>query len=261
MMESKQLKRNHPVHGQPMKARSVWDLSGYSKKSQEEFDDFDDVGFRTRSDFRNKWQSEESDVTRPRRLSENSELSRKQWNRRSCDFELEFQNDDLDQRSVDKSDFDRKRWYRRSCDLDLDFELHNEERRELELDTDWGHQALENCEEFDVELMSGEGKRSQARVAEQQLLQMQSRGKTRCDDLLLEDKRRGEDDKGRKTRFDDISEHRLRLEDDLGRRNRLEDHYRSKTSMGLHGREKRERSRTPHLLRGKLRLLKSILSF
>lgn len=260
------------------KAKSAWDLSGQYRNARDDFDEFEEVGFRTRSDFRNRWQSEDSDVTRHRKTSENSEFGRMQWNRRSCDFDLDFPGEDLDRKSGDK-DFDRKRWYRRSCDLDLDFDLHqNRQRREVEFDTEWGRQTLENCDDFEPEFASGKGKRSRSRIAEQQLVSMEApgKGKGRGDD-----KRRGDDEKGRRTRaeiesgrmtrLDDVDDRRLRLddepvrrvrmEDDNGRRTRLEEHYRSKTSMGHYGREKRERSRTPHLLRGKLRLLKSILSF
>lgn len=243
-LEPRQSRRNGPGNGQPVRAKSAWDLSGPSRKASDEFDEFDDIGFRTRSDFRNRWQSEDSDVTRRRKLSENSELSRSQWNHRSCDFEADFPPDDLDRRSGDKSELDRQRWYRRSCDLDLDYDFHssnNRQRREVEFDVEWDQEGLENCEEFDPEFMSAKGKRSRTRMAEQQLIM------------------KGEDDPGRQPGME--NEHRLRLEEELGRRTRLEDHYRSKTSMGLHGREKRERNRTPHLLRGKLRLLKSILSF
>nr|XP_053641498.1 uncharacterized protein LOC128695108 [Cherax quadricarinatus] len=234
MTDFKPLKRNPPVSGQPIKARSVWDLSGYLKKTHDdEFDDFDDVGFRTRSDFRNRWQSEGDDVTCLRKLSDNTEFNHKQWNRRSCDFELEFQNEDSDRRSWDKADIDRKRWYRRSCDLDLDFEFHNRQRREVEFDTAWGQETLEDCDEYDPELVEAKGKRSRACV----------------EDFMVCDSRRGQDDKGRRTRLDDVNDLRLHLEDDQERRTRLEDHYRSKTSMGSHARDKRERSRTPHLLR------------
>lgn len=252
-LESRQSRRNTPGSGQPVRAKSAWDLSGPSK-ANEDFDEFDDIGFRTRSDFRNRWQSEDSDVTRRRKLSENSELSRSQWNRRSCDFELDLPPDDLDRRSGDKSELDRQRWYRRNCDLDQDYELHsNHQHREVEFDADWDPDRLENCDEFDPEFMAAKGKRSRTRMTEQQLLRKgeDDSGRTTC----------LENDSGRRVRLEDVNEHRLRLEEELGRRTRLEDHYRSKTSMGLHGREKRERSRTPHLLRGKLRLLKSILSF
>lgn len=263
------------------KAKSAWDLSGQSRNIRDDFDEFEDVGFRTRSDFRSRWQSEDSDVTRHRKTSENSEFGRMQWNRRSCDFELDFPAEELDRKSGDK-DFDRKRWYRRSCDLDLDFDLHqNRQRREVEFDTEWGRHTLENCDEFEPEFVSGKGKRSRSRIAEQQLMtmEMHAKGKGRGEDLRG-DKRRPDDEKGRRTRaeiesgrmtrLDDVDDRRLRLDDepvrrvrmeDNGRRTRLEEHYRSKTSMGHYGREKRERSRTPHLLRGKLRLLKSILSF
>lgn len=274
-------------NSQPMKpkAKSAWDLSAQSKKVQDDFDDFEDIGFRTRSDFRNRWLSEDSDVTRRKKVSDSSgEFSRLQWNRRSCDFDLDLPSEEKERKLSDKSvEFDRKRWYRRSCDLDLDFEYHNRQRREVEFDVDWGRQALEHYDDFETEPVHTKGKSRRTRIAEQQLLQIQEpgRNKSRYEDPLRSDMRRGEDedgrktrmdnDNGRRTRMDDYGERRLRIDDfqgrhvrmddDSGRRTRLEEHYRSKTSMGYHGKEKRERSRTPHLLRGKLRILKSILSF
>ncbi|XP_068207970.1 uncharacterized protein [Palaemon carinicauda] len=272
------------------KAKSAWDLSGQSKKVDDDFDDFEDVGFRTRSDFRSRWLSEDSDVTRRKKVSDSSgEFNRMQWNRRSCDFELDYPGEERERKLSEKSiEFDRKRWYRRSCDMDVDFEYQNRQRREVEFDVDWGRRTLEQYDDYDPgPVVSPKGnKKNRIRIAEQQLKQSHDPeriSKVRYGDPLTTDIRRMEDENGRKmrmvnengrqTRMDDFGERRLRMEDippgrhhqrvddDAGRRTRLEEHYRSKTSMGYHGREKRERSKTPHLLRGKLRLLKSILSF
>ncbi|XP_064077874.1 uncharacterized protein LOC135195547 [Macrobrachium nipponense] len=298
------------------KAKSAWDLSGQSKRVEDDFDEFEDVGFRTRSDFRNRWQSEDSDVTRRKKVSDSSgEFSRMQWNRRSCDFELDYPSEERERKLSEKSvEFDRKRWYRRSCDIDQDFEYHNRQRREVEFDVDWGRRALEQYDDFEPEpvVSPKSNKKNRIRIAEQQQQLMQAHdvervSKVRYGDPLITDMRRMEDENcrkmrmddencrkmrmddencrkmrlenenGRQTRMDDFGDRRMRLDDvppgripqqsqqrlddEAGRRTRLEEHYRSKTSMGYHGREKRERSKTPHLLRGKLRLLKSILSF
>lgn len=239
----------------PVKAKSAWDLTGPEAKLQDDFDDFDNIGFRTRSDFRSRWESED----RHRKGSDHNQVGRGvPGNRRSCDFELDFPRQDLDMICNDKSDFDRKRWYRRSCDLDLDFELHHgQQRREELLDVEWSRRVPEQYPiPMEAELLPGAAKRGGARLTEQQLLQLhtQSRNRGRYEEMM-DDALHLEVEGGRRARHDDLDD------EDTGRRTRLEDYYRSRTSLGHRGPDKRPRSRTPHLLRGKLRLLKSILFF
>lgn len=239
----------------PVKAKSAWDLSGQENNLQDDFDDFENVGFRTRSDFRSRWENED----RHRKVSDHSQMGRSgPGNRRSCDFELDFARQDLDMICNDKLDFDRKRWYRRSCDLDLDFELHHgQQRREELLEGEWIRRAQEHYPTpLEAELLAGLANRGGARYNEQMLqLQGQSRSRGRCEEVMTGDAFHLEVEGGRRTRQEDLDE------EETGRRTRLEDYYRSRTSLGHRGPDKRPRSRTPHLLRGKLRLLKSILFF
>lgn len=240
----------------PVKAKSAWDLTGHETKIQDDFDDFENIGFRTRSDFRSRWESED----RHRKATDHNQLGRGvPGNRRSCDFELDFPRQDLDITGHEKLDFDRKRWYRRSCDLDLDFELHHgQQRREEQLDVEWNRRAQEQYPiPMEAELLPAVTKRGGARFTEQQMLQLhaQSRNRGRCEEMMTDEAFHLEVEGGRRTRHDDLDE------EDTGRRTRLEDYYRSRTSLGHRGPDKRPRSRTPHLLRGKLRLLKSILFF
>ena len=239
----------------PVKAKSAWDLSGQENNLQDDFDDFENAGFRTRSDFRSRWENED----RHRKVSDHSQMGRNgPGNRRSCDFELDFARQDLDMICNDKLDFDRKRWYRRSCDLDLDFELHHgQQRREELLEGEWDRRAQEHYPTpLEAELLAGLAKRGGSRYTEQQMLQLQSqsRSRGRCEEAMTGDAFH-ELEGGRRTRQEDLHE------EETGRRTRLEDYYRSRTSMDHRGPDKRPRSRTPHLLRGKLRLLKSILFF
>lgn len=238
----------------PVKAKSDWDLTGHEEKLQDDFDDFENIGFRTRSDFRSRWESED----RHRKVSDHSRGV--PGNRRSCDFELDFQRQDLDMICNDKLDFDRKRWYRRSCDLDLDFELHHgQQRREEPFDGEWSRRAQEQYPiPMEAELLPTMAKRGGGpRLTEQQMMQLhaQSRNRGRCEEMMADESFHLEVEAGRRSRHDDLDE------EDTGRRTRLEDYYRSRTSLGHRGPDKRPRSRTPHLLRGKLRLLKSILFF
>ncbi|XP_045133262.1 uncharacterized protein LOC123517334 isoform X2 [Portunus trituberculatus] len=227
----------------PVKAKSAWDLSGQENTLQDDFDDFENVGFRTRSDFRSRWENED----RHRKVSDHSQVGRSgPGNRRSCDFELDYARQDLDMICNDKFDFDRKRWYRRSCDLDLDFEMHHgQQRREELLDGEWGRRVQEHYPiPVEAELFSALAKRSDARYTEQQMLQLQSQGRRgRCEEAITGDAFHLEMEGGRRTRQDDFEE------EDMGRRTRLEDYYRARTSLDHRGPDKRPRSRTPHLLR------------
>ncbi|KAG0693867.1 hypothetical protein GWK47_027343 [Chionoecetes opilio] len=242
----------------PVKAKSAWDLSGPETNHQDDFDEFENVGFRTRSDFRSRWESED----RHRKVSDHSQVGRGgAGNRRSCDFEADFARQDMDMICNDKLDFDRKRWYRRSCDLDLDYELHHgHQRREELLEGEWVRRAQEHYPvPLEPELLTGPAKRGGARYTEQQMMQLQSqgqgRGRGRCEEVMAGDAFLLDMEGGRRMRQEDLHE------EETGRRTRLEDYYRSRTSLGHRGPDKRPRSRTPHLLRGKLRLLKSILFF
>ncbi|KAK3851326.1 hypothetical protein Pcinc_042015 [Petrolisthes cinctipes] len=212
--------RGGEERGGPVKAKSAWDLFAPTPTptSRDDFDEFEQVGFRNRSDFRNKWESEDGQGGRRRKTSNDSEFSRDKWSRRSCDLEVEFSNHQEHELGggEGKMEFDRKRWYRRSCDLDLDFELHH-----------GGHQG-------------SEGQQHQWNPQSPRLQQHP--------DMHPNTMHHQEHDEG-------VSG---------GRRTRLEDYYRSKTSLDHrhdNTNNKRERSRTPHLLRGKLRLLRAFLSF
>lgn len=225
--------RGSEERGVPVKAKSAWDLFSPTPPptSRDDFDEFEQVGFHNRSDFRSRWENEEGQGGRRRKTSNDSEFSRDKWSRRSCDLEVEFSNHQEHELGGGgggdgKMEFDRKRWYRRSCDLDLDFELHH------------GGQHQGSSEEQQQQQWSPQSPR------------------------LLQQQQHQHPDMMHPTSM----HHHQELEEGLsgGRRTRLEDYYRSKTSLD-HRHDnishKRERSRTPHLLRGKLRLLRAFLSF
>ena len=197
-------------------------------------------------------------------------------------------------------DFDRKRWYRRSCDLDLDYDLHyprpQQHQRDKSMDLfktrydfDFNddRRGARYPDQFSLkkEKPSNNEKRSKSRQMDTSEAQRMRMEEETMKNIGLEyefDRRlRLENENGRRSKMDDDALRRYRLDAEMSRRymiendiarryypdfdpnrrNRLEDHTRAKTSMGHYERDKRERSRTPHALRGKLRLIKQILFF
>lgn len=220
-----------------------------------------------------------------REFIESREFSQKQWRRRSCDFELDAPNEALSQ---DHEAWDRKRWYRRSCDLDLDFDQHYRNKsnnlvkqRDLSNMTQQFqslppyHDGLQVPEEIILDKKRCLGRREGRPLGPingppssniyGQLTQEELRMLDSGHEMFLVDKTRIPIKDSPPARVDGRS--KSRMEEHVSNRNNLNNarkgriDERPKTSIGHYGKEKKDRSRTPHVLKGKLRLFKSILSF
>ena len=227
------------------------------------------------------------------------EFMRKQWRRRSCDFELDAQ-DEPNSFFMEPVSLDRKRWYRRSCDLDLEFEQHYpadhfdrmpdassksipqfqslppyHEGLQVPEEIMLGTPSLQRCvgrrggirpsgaatsalgpqmHPVDLDPFNGQPPEELGKDAghEMYLLNKSKSG--------LVDQERVE---GRmKFRFDDIRNNNVSVNPN---NLKYKNDDRPKTSIGHYNknnnREKNNNNKPPHLLKGKLRLFKSILSF
>ena len=225
-----------------------------------------------------------------REFMESREFSQKQWRRRSCDFELDAPDEPL---SLDQIAWDRKRWYRRSCDLDLDFDQHyrnktnNNVKEQENLNSVQQFQSLPPFREglqLPEEIILDNKRCIGRREGAMRPINSESNPSSSDNSppLTLEELRMLDSghsmflvDKSRipirdssrvdgrsKSRLDENVRNQQHLNSATFNIRKSRGGERPKTSIGQYAsKEKRERSRTPHVLKGKLRLFKSILSF